>query len=209
MVTGSIWNQLPERFGKWNSVYRFHNRWAKKGVFKLLLEAIAKEDEDDYKIIDATHIKVHQDACRHPQAAEKRGLGKTKGGRNSKLNACVNGNGKPLFILLRPGNEHEILTAEETLGDVTEKIVLADRGYDSDRLRDQIMKAGGVAIIPGKTNRKSPVFYLPEIGRRRRVVENFFSRIKRHRRVNTRYDRLSETYMAFVSLAAIADWVRF
>jgi len=208
-VTGCIWNQLPERFGKWNSVYRFHNRWALKGVFKLLLETIAKDDEDDFKIIDATHIKVHQDACRHPQPAEERGLGKTKGGRNSKLDACVNGQGKPLFILLRPGNEHEILTAEQTLGEVAGKVVLADRGYDSDRLREQIMKAGGVAIIPGKTNRKSTVFYLPEIGRRRRVVENFFSRIKRHRRINTRYDRLSETYMAFVSLPAIADWVRF
>ena len=208
-MTGCIWNQLPGHFGKWNSVYRFHNRWAHKGIFKLLLEAIAKGDEDDFRIIDATHIKVHQDACRHPQPAQERGLGKTKGGRNSKLNACVNGQGKPLFILLRPGNEHEILTAEGTLGDVAGKIVLADRGYDSDRLRDQIMKAGGVAVIPGKTNRKSSVFYLPEVGRRRRVVENFFSRIKRHRRINTRYDRLSETYMAFVSLAAIADWVRF
>jgi transposase len=138
-----------------------------------------------------------------------RGLGKTKGGRNSKLNACVNGNGKALFILLRPGNEHEIVTANKVVREVKDKVVLADRGYDSDKFRNHVSSHGGIAMIPGKENRKKPVFYLPEIGRRRRVVENFFARIKRHRRVNTRYDRLAETYIAFVSLAALADWIRF
>jgi transposase len=114
-----------------------------------------------------------------------------------------------LHILLRPGNEHDLLTARDTLGDVAERVVLADRGYDSDQLREEIRVAGGVAIIPGKSNRVTPVFYLPEIGKCRWVVENFFARLKRHRRVNTRYDRLAETYMAFVNLAAIADWIRF
>ncbi len=100
-------------------------------------------------------------------------------------------------------------TAEEVLEDVDGKIILADRGYDSDDLRAKIEAAGGVPIIPGKKGRKTPVFYIPEIGRRRRVVENFFARLKRYRRVNTRYDRLTETYAAFVSLASIADWIRF
>lgn len=97
----------------------------------------------------------------------------------------------------------------EVLGDVTDKVVLADKGYDSDNLRQGVSDGGGLAVIPGKSNRKKPAFYIPELGKRRRVVENFFARLKRNRRVNTRYDRLAETYMAFVSLAAIADWVRF
>lgn len=63
-------------------------------------------------------------------------------------------------------------------------------------------------VLDGKTIRKNPVFYLPEIGRIRRVVENLISRIKRPRQGNTRQDRISETYMAVVSLAAITDWVR-
>ena len=210
LVTGSIWNQLPERYGKWNSVYRFHLRWAHRGIFNQLLTIHAGEQEAcPYKVIDATHIKVHQDACRHSQPADQRALGKTKGGRNSKLHACVNGNGKALFLLLRPGNEHEVLTALEVLQDVEGKIVLADRGYDSDKLRKQIDASGGIPVIPPKKGRKNEVFYISEIGRNRRVVENFFARVKRHRRVNTRYDRLAKTFMAFVSLASIADWVRF
>lgn len=111
--------------------------------------------------------------------------------------------------MLRPGNEHEILTAGNVLGDVKDIIVLADRGYDSDKLRREIEAAGGIPIIPAKKGRKNPVFYISEVGRHRRVVENFFARVKRHRRVNTRYDRLAGTYMSFVTLAAIADWIRF
>ena len=138
-----------------------------------------------------------------------RALGKTKGGRNTKLNACVNGKGKALRLTLAAGNRNDVLFAGEVLGDVKGKVVLGDRGYDSDELRDYVTDQGGVALIPAKTNRKNRVLYVPHIGRRRRVVENFFCRIKRHRRVATRYDRLPETFISFVSLASIADWVRF
>ncbi len=71
------------------------------------------------------------------------------------------------------------------------------------------MRQEASPVIPPKKGRKNEVFYISEIGRNRRVVENFFARVKRHRRVNTRYDRLAETFMAFVSLAALADWIRF
>lgn len=201
---------MPKHFRKWNSVYRFHLRWAKRGVFASLLARKAqRHGRDGFKVIDASFVKVHQDACRYWQPAEERGLGKSKGGRNSKLNACVNLRGKALAILLRPGNEHESKSAREVLGDVTGIVVLGDRGFDDDTLREHIKTGGGVALIPGKSNRKEQPFYIPEIGRQRRVVENFFARIKRYRRVNTRYDRLAETFMAFVNLAALADWIRF
>lgn len=111
--------------------------------------------------------------------------------------------------MLRPGNEHELKSARELLGELRAFIVLADKGYDDDSLRRHIEAEGGMENIPSKANRKNPAFYLKDLGRNRRVVENFFSRIKRHRRINTRYDRLPETFMAFVSLAALADWIRF
>jgi hypothetical protein len=143
-ITGTIWEV--------NSVLRFHNCWAHHGVLASLLAKVAeRDDHDEFKVIDTTHIKVHQDACRHPQSPELRGLGKIKGGRNSKLNACVNGNGKALFILLRPGNEHEIVTTN------MDKVVLADRGYDSDKFRDHVSAHGGIAMIPGKKTGRSVV----------------------------------------------------
>jgi transposase len=43
--------------------------------------------------------------------------------------------------------------------------------------------------------------------RRRFKVENFFCRIKRHRRLSTRYEKLAITFLAFVELAAVIDWL--
>jgi transposase len=209
LVTGAQWNQLPERYGKWNSVYRFHLRWAKKGVFKELLKSTAKlNNEDNFKIIDGSHMKVHQDACYTCDSPNDQCFGKTKGDRNSKLHAMTNSNGKLLDLILRPGNEAEIKTAEELLGELSDCIVLADKGYESDVLRRHIERLGGIALIPGRKNRKKKVFYVKEVGKKRHVVENYFARIKRYRRIGTRYDRLSETFVSFICLASIMDWMR-
>ncbi|MGC6564530.1 MAG: hypothetical protein ACON38_02845, partial [Akkermansiaceae bacterium] len=46
------------------------------------------------------------------------------------------------------------------------------------------------------------------IGKDRYVIECLFQRLKRFRRIKTRYDRLAATFMAFVYLSALADWCR-
>ena len=209
LVTGAQWNQLPEIYGKSNSVYRFHLRWAHRGVFKRMLELSVKAwNNDEFKIIDGTHVKVHQDACYFFSSPEEQRFGKTKGGRNSKINAVTNGAGKLISLALVTGNESELKSAREVLGDVKNKIVLGDKGFDDDKLRKWVRLNGGVANIPGRKNRLSEVFYIKEVGRIRYVVENYFSRIKRYRRVGTRYDRHAETYLAFVCLASLMDWLR-
>jgi transposase len=209
--TGSQWNQLPRRFGKWNSVYRQHNRWSHEGFWQEALEMLTSEEqEDDLLSIDATYIKAHQDACRHASIPEKQALGKTKGGRNSKLNAVVNGAGKLLRMMLVPGNEHEVKRSAEVLGNnLKGAIILGDRGYVSDELAHHILESGGYPNITPRKNMKDPLPYHKELGKLRHVVENFFARIKRSRRVDTRYDKLTATYLSFVTLAAIDDWVRF
>jgi transposase len=149
-----------------------------------------------------------KDACHFSQNAEQQGFGKTKGGRNSKLNVATNGKGKLLNLKLVPGNESDMKSATEVFGEVRDLVVLADRGYDSDAIREYISSHGGAPNIPGRKNRTTAPFYLKELGKRRHVVENFFVRIKRFRRVNTRYDRSADTCLSFVFLAALMDWVR-
>lgn len=167
-----------------------------------------QRNKDLFRIIDGSHIKVHQDACYALGSSGNQCFGKTKGGRNTKLHAMTNAEGKLLDLKLLPGNENEILSARELLGEVKDAIVLADRGYDSDVLRKQVLDDGGVALIPPRKGKCKPVLYFPHIGKKRYVVENYFCRIKRYRRVATRYDRLGETYLAFVSLASLMDWLR-
>ncbi|MGA1114819.1 MAG: IS5 family transposase [Aquiluna sp.] len=210
LCTGSMWNQLPSRYGKWNSVWRCYRRWCASGMWNDLLLKLANEFEEVEKlrIVDASHCKCHQDAARSPQSAEDHKFGKTKGGRNTKISAVVNSEGRAVGLLLVPGNQHDSKSARVTLGDIDGAKVLGDKAYDVDELRNQIVAGGGQPNIPPKKNRKNPAPYDKELGKRRSLVENFFCRIKSYRRVATRYDKLAETYMGFVTLSAIADWIR-
>ena len=70
---------------------------------------------------------------------------------------------------------------------------------------EYIEEQGGIAIIPGRKNSKKEVFYLKEVEKKRYVVENYFGRMKRYRRLGTRYDRLSSVYLSFLSIASLMD----
>ena len=65
--TSSPWRDLPDGFGKWNSVYRRFAEWRDKGVFIAMFDALGREDADmEYAMIDATIVHVH----RHGQGAK-------------------------------------------------------------------------------------------------------------------------------------------
>lgn len=84
-------------------------------------------------------------------------FGKTKEGRNTKLNALVDATGNPLKVMLLPRQEAEVRMAREPLGNISKKIVLADKGYYSNDLRDEISRSRGYALIAGRKNRKREV----------------------------------------------------
>jgi transposase len=65
LKTGMQWRELDEqRFGKWNSIYRRANRWAKQGVLRDVFVQLQKQGIITVGILslDSTSIKVHQDA---------------------------------------------------------------------------------------------------------------------------------------------------
>jgi transposase len=64
--TGSPWRDLPDSFGKWNSVYKRFRHWVKAGVFERIFEAVSGDPDMEYAMVDATIIKVH----RHGQGAK-------------------------------------------------------------------------------------------------------------------------------------------
>jgi transposase len=64
--TGAPWRDLPERFGNWNSAYRRFARWAQKGVWARVLEALADPDVE-WLILDSTIIRAHPHAAGAPK----------------------------------------------------------------------------------------------------------------------------------------------
>jgi putative transposase len=60
---GAPWRDLPEEFGKWNSVFIRFRRWAKKGVWKRLFTELGENPDLEYLIIDSTIVRAHQHAA--------------------------------------------------------------------------------------------------------------------------------------------------
>ncbi len=59
---GGPWRDLPPGFGEWNSVFRRFRRWAQRGVFQRIFEAVSGDPDFEYVLIDGTMISVHQKA---------------------------------------------------------------------------------------------------------------------------------------------------
>ena len=59
---GGPWRDLPSGFGEWNSVFRRFRRWAQRGVFQRLFEAVSGDPDFEYILVDGTIISVHQKA---------------------------------------------------------------------------------------------------------------------------------------------------
>jgi len=60
--TGAPWRDLPASFGNWFSVWKRFRRWALKGVFEKLFQALSDEPDFEYALIDGTIVKVHRHA---------------------------------------------------------------------------------------------------------------------------------------------------
>ena len=94
------------------------------------------------------------------------------------------------------------------LGDRIEAL-LADKGYDADAIRAELAAAGVEAVIPAKSNRRVLIPHDRAKYRWRNLVERLFSKLKNWRRVATRYDKTTESYLGFVTLASIKLWTPF
>ncbi|QRQ81689.1 transposase [Paralysiella testudinis] len=176
--TGIPWRDLPEYFGKYHTVYTAYNRWSEKGIFTAILKQLSQESDLEWVAIDGSYIRAHQ----HCASA-----------------------------LSTAGNIHDVTVAPELLDNINlaeTELVNADKGYDSDRLREQIEQSGAKANIPYKRNReeknKDMDWYLYKI---RHLVENAFCRLKHFRAIASRYDKLKRNFHSTVLLGCIVMWL--
>jgi transposase len=137
-------------------------------------------------------------------------MGRSRGGLTTKIHALVDANGLPIRLKLTEGQAHDGRSADdmvETIGNG--QILLADRGYDSDRLRVSLAARGGWANVKPMPNRKRMPAFSPFLYRYRNLVERFFNKIKHFRAVATRFEKHDANYLALVKLAAARIWMRF
>lgn len=135
------------------------------------------------------------------------GIGRTKGGRNTKVHAICDERGRPLLFLLTPANTHDCKVAQRCIEALPPSAELvADKGYDSRALREWLEARGTKPVIPPRRYRKTLYDYDREAYRQRNVIERMFCRLKDWRRIATRYDRKLKTFLSALALAAAVIW---
>ncbi|MHA5023706.1 IS5 family transposase [Streptomyces sp. SD35] len=241
--TGISWRDLPDRYGPWKTVYTRFRRYALDGVFTRALQQIqahadAAGDIDWLVQIDSTIVRAHQ----HAAGAGRKGgssrdepddhaLGRSRGGLTTKIHIACDGKGRPLAILLTPGQRHDSVCA----GPLLERIrvpriglgrprcrpdqVIADKAYSSRGFRAYLRTRGIAHTIPEKTDQRRhrlgrgrrggrPPGFDREAYRRRNIIERCFNRLKGFRGIATRYDKTATSYEAAVTLASFLLWAR-
>ena len=118
--------------------------------------------------------------------------------------------GLPILLKLTEGQAHDGRSAQDMLGTLGRgDILLADRAYDSDTLRQDLATRGARANVKLMPNRVNLPPFNKRLYRKRNLVERFFNKLKHFRAVATRYDKRDDNYLACVKLASIRIWMRF
>jgi transposase len=126
----------------------------------------------------------------------------------TKIHMAVDGRGRPLRLILTPGQRGDVTQAPALLEGLRAKRVLADKAYDSNALRTIVAEIGAEAVIPCNPTRKTLIPYDFEAYKARNLIERCFNKLKHFRRIATRYDRRALYFLSFVQIACAMLWMR-
>ena len=115
--------------------------------------------------------------------------------------------GNPVRLSLTEGQIHDVTQAADLLSFVHDANVLADKGYDSDVLIADLEARGCIATIPPRACRAGRRRkYDTHVYKERFLVECFFQKIKRNRRLSMRFEKLAAHFLGMLMLAAVLLW---
>jgi len=136
-------------------------------------------------------------------------MGRSRGGLTTKIHALVDAEGRPIHLKLTPGQAHDGRSAADMFETVQAgHILLGDRAYDSDGLRDNLRSRGARACIRPMPNSVKIPSFSGWLYRQRNAVERFFNKLKHFRAIATRYDKRDDNFLASIQLASIRVWLR-
>ena len=147
--TGIPWRDLPERFGKWDTVFHRFNEWSKKGVWQRLFELVQDPDLE-WLFVDSTTVRAHQHAAGMNTGGDDQDLGRSVGGFTSKLHVAVDSLGNPVALHVSPGQDHDSKHALAVIGDLRPEVAAMDKAYDSTPLMEELKSRGIEPCIPPK-----------------------------------------------------------
>lgn len=115
--------------------------------------------------------------------------------------------GLPVKFIVTPGEASDFNQAIPLLKDENPDYVLADRGYDSDKIVDYIRQMNATPVIPPKSNRLIQRDYDKIIYKDRNLIERLFNRLKQFRKIATRFEKVQINFEALIYLACSYLWL--
>ena len=115
----------------------------------------------------------------------------------------MKGLGLPVRLIRTPGQTSDVTQAKHLIEGLPFATVIADKGDDSPAVVAAVEDQGGEAVVPRRSNAKSPRKTDWSRDKDRNRVERFWSKGKQSRRVATRSEKKAPNFLAFVHLASL------
>jgi transposase len=126
-----------------------------KRVCGMIFFALRKEADTEWIFIDGSYVRVHQHGS-GARRGEHRAIGTSRGGPTTKIHMATDAHGNPLCIEITGGQVHDSQVANILIDQVQGKNLIADKGYDSEEIREKSRSKNMSPIIPRKSNSKLP-----------------------------------------------------
>jgi len=218
--TGAPWRDMPERYGKWTTIYSRFQRWRRAGVWnKLFAELQTALDVESIWI--GKSILLTRPPCEltnmlrvQKSSAEQEALGRSRGGFSTKTHLRCESTGRLITFLLTPRQESDISFAEELMetGGIRRssgqlrlrpKRLVADKGYTSQAFRRYLHQKHIRCTIARRSNERRRGSFEKSDYRKRNLIERLINRLKQFRRIATHYKKRAANFSAMITIAAI------
>lgn len=114
----------------------------------------------------------------------------------------------PVRAIITGGTTADCTMALRLISGFESAYILADKGYDSQKIVDSIMSCGAEPVIPPRRCRKEQRLYDKHLYKAQHLVENAFLRLKEWRGVATRYAKRADSFLSIVQIRCMIYWLR-
>jgi transposase len=94
LQSGARWRDCPPEYGPYTTVYNRFNRWSRRGRWQQIFDELAATVANDTRSIDSTSIKVQRSAAGGEGGASKQHIGRSRGGRTTKIHGITDSQGR-------------------------------------------------------------------------------------------------------------------
>jgi len=179
-----------------------------RGCGKIFFDLRGEVDKE-WVFVDGSYVRAHQHAS-GARYGQELAIGRSRGGLTSKIHMCADAHGNSIDFEVTGGEVHDIKVAPQLMvlvGKDAENFI-ADKGYNSNEIREKAIENGMNAVIPtGKNSLQLNQTFDAHLYKLRNLVENLFAWLKHFRSIATRFEKLARNFKAMIYITCSFIWL--